>query len=185
MSLSASAPGERPNADPSLAAVGRWILGHQTFHLQLIAMLSLLDRCRRSVEQDDRPRLVRSLRDLCTLFDASSANMVYTASFSPLLYAEVVRPTMMPPNLSPGFSGQLSHEHELMMDELKRLKVALQDRWGGGELWPAEVVEAWRQVEGAVRRIRKNHGLVCQQFVPDGASLLNDFFAARARRKGD
>lgn len=183
--MSPQATGDRGDQALDLAAVGRWILGHQIFHLQLVAMLSVLDRCRQSLELDDRPLLVRSLRDLRTLFDASTANMTYTASFSPVLYGQVVRPTMMPPHLSPGFSGQLSHEHHLMMHDLALLKSALQVRWGGGEPWPAEVAEAWRQTEAAIHRVRRNHGLVCQRFVPDGASLLGDFFAARARRQGE
>jgi hypothetical protein len=171
-------------AAPDLVAVGRWIKGHQAFHLQLVAMLSVLDSCRQGLELDNRPLLVRSLADLRTLLDASTANMLYTASFSSVLYTVVVRPTMMPPHLSPGFSGQLSHEHHLLLGELKRLRGALEARWGGGEPWPVEVAEAWRQIAEAIKRNRKHHGLICQRFIPDGASLLNDFLAARARSQG-
>ncbi|MDP9120406.1 MAG: hypothetical protein M3O15_03415, partial [Acidobacteriota bacterium] len=101
--------------DPALdlVQVGRWILGHQIFHVQLVTMLSVLERCRRTLELDDGPPMVRSLEDFRTLLDASTANMVYTSSFSPVLYDQIVRPSMMPPHLSPGFSGQLSHEHHL------------------------------------------------------------------------
>ncbi|HZF09999.1 MAG TPA: hypothetical protein VFE33_14510 [Thermoanaerobaculia bacterium] len=181
MSVATSSPREGLEEDLELAAVGRWILGHQAFHLQLVAMLSVLDRCREGLELDDRPLLSRSLADLRRLFDASTANMVYTASFSPDLYAEVVRPTMMPPYLSPGFSGQLSHEHHLLLAELKRLRAALEGRWGGDEPWPVDVAEAWRQIGEAIRRNRNNHGLVCQRFIPDGSSLLTEFLTARVR----
>jgi hypothetical protein len=180
--MSTSIAGERLE-DTDLAAVGRWILGHQAFHLQLIAMLTVLDRCRQGLQLDDRPLLVRALNDLRTLLDASTANMKYTASFSPALYMQAVRPSMMPPHLSPGFSGQLSHEHHLLLAEVKRLRVALETRWGGAEPWPVEVAEAWRQIAEAIKWNRKHHGLVCQRFIPNGASLLNEHLAARDRRQ--
>lgn len=178
--MSPATAAEPLDPDLDLAAAGRWILGHQTFHIQLVAMLSVLDLCRQYLVADDRPLLVRSLGDLRTLFDASTANMVYTANFSPVLYAQAVRPTMIPPFLSPGFSGQLSREHHLMMEDLVHLGQALRARWGGDEARPAEVAEAWRQVEKAIHRNRKHHGLVCQRFVPGGSSLLIEFLAARA-----
>ena len=177
--MSASVLKERSHPEPGFTEVGRWILGHQTFHIQLVAMLSLLDRGQQALALDDRPRLVSVLEDLRTLFDASTANMVYTASFSPDLYTDAVRPSMMPPYLSPGFSGQLSIEHHLMLEEFDRLKHALKVRWGD-EPWPAEVTRAWKQIGKSIQHNRKNHGLVCQRFVPEGGSLLTDFFAARS-----
>jgi hypothetical protein len=171
-------------SDLDLFTAGRWILGHQTFHVQLVAMLSVLDLCQRCLAADDQPLLVRCLGDLRMLFDASTANMIYTASFSPELYTKAVRPTMMPPFLSPGFSGQLSREHGLLMEDLGHLGQALQTRWGGGEAWPVEVAEAWRQIEAAIQRNRQHHGLVCQRFVPGGSSLLIEFLAARAKAQG-
>lgn len=181
--MSTPTPWQGSEPEPDLVAVGRWILGHQTFHIQLVTMLSVIACCQKGLELDDRPLLVRSLEDLRTLFDASTANMIYTASFSPVLYEQVIRPTMMPPFLSPGFSGQLSQEHHLLLAEFGRLKEALGVRWGGGEARPAEVAEAWRRMEVAIHRNRKHHGLVCQRFVPEGASLLGEFFAARTRRE--
>lgn len=178
----ATAPDYRAERDLDPAAVGRWILGHQIFHLQLVAMLSVLESCRQGMASGDRQLLLGSLADLRALFDASTANMAYAASFSPRLYTEVVRPTMMPPRLSPGFSGQLSHEHHLMMRDLQQLKAALQDRWGAAPAWPADLAEAWRQIEAAIRHNRENHGLVCQRFVAKGSSLLGDFLAARDRQ---
>lgn len=183
MNPSAASPGGLSDLDFSTA--GRWILGHQTFHIQLVAMLSVIDVCQAYLVSDDRPRLLASLEDLRGLFDASTANMTYTASFSPDLYTEAVRPSMMPPFLSPGFSGQLSHEHHLLMRDLKRLRLAIEARWGGKEARPADVVEGWRQIEKAIQRNRAHHGLVCQRFVPDGSSLLTDFMAARAREQGE
>ena len=178
-----SSPSPQAKSDLQLATIGRWILGHQTFHVQLVAMLSVLERCRQSLEVGARPVLVRSLADLRRLLDASTANMIYTASFSPHYYEQVVRPSMMPPHLSPGFSGQLSLEHRLMMDEFKNLAVALRNRWGDRSRWPAEVAQAWKEVAQAIRHNRRHHGLVCQRFVPDGSSLLQDFFEARDRRE--
>ncbi|MDP9120407.1 MAG: hypothetical protein M3O15_03420, partial [Acidobacteriota bacterium] len=68
---------------------------------------------------------------------------------------------------------------------LEQLKRALLARWGGGEAWPVEVAEAWRQIQAAIQRNRKTHVLVCQRCVPDGSSLLVDFLAARAAGKGE
>lgn len=154
--------------------VRRWLLGHQVFHVQLAVINSLLQAAAEAAGER-RESVVPYLRDLSRLFDAATANMCYTSAFDPVLYRRAVRPSMAPPALSPGFSGTLNREHRVMHEEFGRLLQSLQ-------AWPAPgpaVDAAWQALREAVKRNRENHVRVCRHFVPEGGSLLQQYFAAR------
>lgn len=92
---------------------------------------------------------------------------------------------MMPPNLPEGFSGTLNLKHGLMKQALQGLLKEL-----------ASVVDGPGQ-EALKRAVQdllaekaenlRNHGLVCARFVPDGRSLLRDFYDRKRKeaRKDD
>jgi hypothetical protein len=129
--------------------------------------------------------VVELLGQLRILYDAATANMVYTSDFPRLIYETVVRPSMMPPFLSPGFSGTLNTEHNVMLDRLKQLREALQEAFGSSkEEWPVGVARAWSELSQAQARNRRHHGLICSKFVPDGVSLLRHFYTDARRTEG-
>jgi hypothetical protein len=169
--------------DAETRALLRWRRGHQAFHLYLVAMNTLLDDLVASVERGDWAVETR-LRRLADLYDAATASMKYAADFPSELYAGVVRPSMMPPAVRPGFSGTLNREHRGMTTRLRRLRTLLGPR-GAGRRAPAPVLEAWSLVRAAHARNLTTHGLVCSRFVPDGTSLLQHFYRERDAAGGD
>ncbi|MEV0155432.1 hypothetical protein AB0H57_17060 [Micromonospora sp. NPDC050686] len=159
-------------------AVLRWKVGHQLFHLHLAAMNTLLVDARRALESRRWRELTESLDQLRVLYDAATATMRYASDFSPATYETLIRPSMAPPYLSPGFSGVLNLEHEQMLDRFRGLRRQFKQLQRAGEL-PAAVGEAGARLWSAQSRNRKNHVLVCEKFVPEGRSLLKEHFRAQ------
>jgi hypothetical protein len=161
-------------------AVKRWKLGHHMFHLHLTAMNSLLKRAHAHLEGSRWAELTSVLEHLRALYDGATATMHYTADFNPGQYTCLIRPSMAPPFLSPGFSGTLNIEHRMMIDSLRGLRRSFRAIERVTPLPPVltrSAEELWRSQS----RNRKDHMYICDQFVPDGASLLDEFFKNRGR----
>ena len=172
----------RHQPDPEVAqAVVRWKVGHQLFHLQLAAMNTLLSDARAAFDSRHWPELVGCVDQLRVLYDAATATMRYASSFSPAMYEGVIRPSMAPPYLSPGFSGTLNLEHEQMLERFRLLRRKFKQTQRAGAMPPA-VAEAGSRLWQAQSRNRKNHVLVCEKFVPEGKSLLKEFWAQEEDR---
>jgi hypothetical protein len=159
-------------------AVLRWKLGHHMFHLQIAAMNTLLVAAREWLESVRWPELAQTLDRLSVLYDGATATMRYAADFSPRLYEQLIRPSMSPPFTSPGFSGTLNFEHGLMLSQLRELRGEFTAVDASGAPLPQAVRDAAARLWDAQARNRSHHQLVCQRFVPDGKSLLSDFFRA-------
>ncbi|MBY8870777.1 hypothetical protein K7640_02830 [Micromonospora sp. PLK6-60] len=159
-------------------AVLRWKVGHQLFHLHLAAMNTLLVDARAALDARRWGALTDCLDQLRVLYDAATATMRYAADFSPATYEGLIRPSMAPPYLSPGFSGVLNSEHEQMLERFRALRRQLKQLQRAGDL-PAAVGEAGARLWSAQSRNRKNHVLVCEKFVPEGRSLLKEYFQAQ------
>jgi hypothetical protein len=153
-------------------AIYRWTLGHRAFHLYLIAMVTLLAELDRA-EAPDEARTTCILRDLATLFEATSACMKYSSDFGPDVYDSAIRPSMEPPMCKPGFSGSLNVDHKRMMVALVGVPDLLERRFGEDTAtWPPLVLDAWQTLVGAEQRARFDHGHICRRLVPSGPSLL-------------
>jgi hypothetical protein len=159
-------------------AVLRWKLGHQLFHLHLAAMNGLLVQAGHALETARWPELEAAFDKLTVLYDAATSTMRYAADFSQELYERVIRPSMAPPFMTPGFSGVLNIEHERMLTSLTTLRRGFKaaDRAGGV---PGDVRGAATRLWSAQSRNRRHHIFVCEKFVPEGKSLLSEFFHAR------
>lgn len=162
--------------DDERTAITRWKLGHHAFHLYLVAMNTLLEDALEAAKSTQWPSLARSLRDFTALLDATTASMKYASDFPSRLYDDLVRPSMMPPFLSPAFSGELNKEHELMLDQVKELRRRLKNAASAGEEPPEEVAEALSKLRSATVRNRRHHMLVCEKHVEGGVSLVRDFY---------
>jgi len=159
-------------------AVVRWKLGHQVFHLMLATMNTRLAETAQALLAGEWTTTRSGLVDLARLYDAATSAMRYAADFPRREYEALVRPSMMPPFASAGFSGVNNTEHARMLAALRRLRVLYQERQAAA---PDPVRVAWRRLLDAQRRNRRNHMLVCRQFVDDGTSLLQEYYAAQAR----
>ncbi|OLF11284.1 hypothetical protein [Actinophytocola xanthii] len=159
-------------------AVLRWKLGHQLFHLHLAAMNTLLDSAANALRGARWGELAETFDELRVLYDAATATMHYAADFPRALYEQVIRPSMAPPFTSPGFSGTLNREHEQMIDRLRELRRRTKELRRHGGL-PDLVHAAAGRLLAAQSRNRRDHVFVCTRFVPEGTSLLNEYFQAR------
>jgi hypothetical protein len=169
-----------PPPAPVAAAALRWKLGHHAFHVLLVAMNTRLDEAIAALEAGDWRTAVRAMDDLSRLYDGATATMRYAADFGREEYEGVVRPSMMPPFASPGFSGVFNRDHELMLAGVLRLRAFMKER---RSRLPDQVTVAWERLWGAQRANRHNHMFVCRSFVDEGRSLLMEFF--RARREAE
>jgi hypothetical protein len=161
-----------PSSTAGETAQYRWKLGHQVFHLYLVAMISLLDDLDDSVSSSEK-RTATLLADLAELFKATSASMRYAGSFDSATYDRSIRPSMAPPVTKPGFSGLLNLEHKRMLAKLVSMPGMLKERFGKAtSAWPSPVCDAWNALVDAQHEARHHHVLVCRKLVPNGPSLL-------------
>jgi hypothetical protein len=164
-------------------AVLRWKLGHHLFHLHLASMNTLLGHARGALDSARWSELTATLDQLTVLYDAATATMRYAADFSQEMYERLIRPSMAPPFLSPGFSGTLNLEHEQMTARVRDLRKRFKGMQRAGRV-PDPVRDAGTRLWAAQSRNRRHHMLVCERFVPDGGSLLSEHFNARYAAAG-
>jgi hypothetical protein len=162
-------------------AVKRWKLGHHTFHVLLVAMNTKLEAVHELLEEERWDAASAAMLDLARLYDAATAAMRYTSDFRRVDYETLLRPSMMPPFASPGFSGVFNREHALMLAGVRRIRVYVKERQ---ERLPAQVLAAWARLRDAQQANVDNHMLVCHRFVEDGVSLLKEYFDQRKEAEG-
>jgi hypothetical protein len=165
-------------SDAQRVAVRRWKLGHHAFHLYLIAMNTELVDAHRLMKQRRWDTLPSTLQRLTVLYDAATASMKFAADFDPGEYHELIRPSMAPPFLSPGFSGQQNRDHSTMLELMSEARRSVKELLRSTEAddIPPGLRAAATALWAAQARNRRHHILVCAKFVPDGGSLLQDYF---------
>ncbi|MFS1512054.1 hypothetical protein VQL36_06400 [Chengkuizengella sp. SCS-71B] len=162
-------------------AVLRWKQGHQSFQIIIITMNTLLDSSIQALNQREWNLLTKSLDRLSNLMKASTATMKYTSDFSPKSYEELIRPSMMPPFLNDGFSGVLNIDHKLMLNKFRKLRDLMVQKLGDKHQWPSLITKSWNQFMDTQAHNREHHGLVCQHFVDDGVSLMQNFYKEKRK----
>jgi hypothetical protein len=167
-------------------AIRHWKQGHHVFHILLVTMNTEIESCLIAIQKHKWEEAVRVLHLLRLLFEAATHTMVYTADFQISLYESFIRPSMTTPFVSPGFSGLLNKEHALMLQAMHQLGTLLNQILGQQrENWPADLARAWSKLGLAQAYNRRKHALVCRKFVPDGDSLLRQFYQQQKQMKGD
>ena len=163
-----------------------WKEGHQALHIYLVAINTVIHHAKEALKEDDQPKISCCLGRLVTLYDASTATMQYSAGFPEHLYEDVVRPSMAPPMLPPGFSGKLNTEHRVMIASFKQLSRALRESYGSHiSEWPMQISREWAVLQKAKTANLERHNLICSQFVPDRPSLLRSVLAASNLRDAE
>ncbi|AZS70070.1 hypothetical protein DDE74_03155 [Streptomyces lydicus] len=160
-------------------AVRRWKLGHHVFHLHLTVMNTYLASLEKSIDEEDWRSVTPLLTKLSRLYGAATSCMRYASDFPETAYESLIRPSMEPPWLNPGFSGKFNSDHERMLDLMRTIRTSLKRAIRSGKV-PEEVEKAATQLWRAQSHNRANHKLICEKFVPGGQSLLQDYFNANA-----
>jgi hypothetical protein len=103
------------------SALDRWRVGHQLF-FTVIQTLTVAVLCAmRAAQDDDEDAVFDALTLASGCASAAAASLTLTSEFSPAEYAEGVRPTMLPPHVSPGFSGFQTRDHHRLVAVFHRL----------------------------------------------------------------
>ncbi|WP_156623984.1 hypothetical protein [Mycobacterium sp. 852002-40037_SCH5390672] len=160
-------------------AIRRWKLGHHIFHIYLFAMNTNLHTAREQLHRESWDQLVDSLQSLVQLYDAATASMKYAADMDRAEYQSLIRPSMAPPFLKPGFSGQQNKDHTTMVQLIRKLRREIRERGHRDNAYlPQEVYAAAKALWEAQARNRRHHILVCDRLVPGEGSLLQTYFAS-------
>ncbi len=111
-----------PAADCKFEPVRRWRIGHHVF-LVLIQSLVVSFNCFGNMIRAGNLSEAKTLLKLATrLMFGSASALRFAGDFRGEQYENQVRPSMMPPNLEPGFSGLQSMDHQYLTKSLANLK---------------------------------------------------------------
>lgn len=164
---------DRPSSAQRYAVL-RWKLGHHVFHVLLVTMNTRLNEAISRLEAEEWEATRAALLDLARLYDAATAAMRYAADFSSMQYKQLIRPSMMPPFASEGFSGVHNTEHATMLAGVRTLRRLYKKVRADA---PEPVHLAWQRLVEAQRANQNNHMYVCRRFVAEGTSLLQRHYS--------
>ena len=106
-----------PSPKPSGWRSAWWKGGHHAFHVLLVAMNTRLDQASELLDAGAYDAAAPLLDELAGLYQAATALMRYASTPGPRT-TTLVRPSMMPPFASPGFSGLANQDHAVMLDRM-------------------------------------------------------------------
>ncbi|WP_118135834.1 siderophore biosynthesis protein [Oceanicella sp. SM1341] len=143
-----------------------WREFHWAFFINVQGLIIGLKRFTRLLEEDRLAEAARELDCAAELLIASAAAMELAGSFPREAYQERIRVSMTPPAVrSDAFSGLMSWEHGVLVEQFRRLRPAF------AEL-PEALVPAHGRFVEAYRRLATGHSHVCTRFVGGGAGSL-------------
>ena len=140
-------------ADP----MQRWMLGHQVFAALTQGIIFALQSFEEAMRGPDERRAGPALQLCADLLTGSATAFRFTADFGAAAYADVVRPSMMGPQLGEGFSGLLSIDHRRMVTVLGRVRPLMARCAESLALEQA-------QVRLALDHVYADHKFVCARF---------------------
>jgi hypothetical protein len=155
-------------------AMPRWIRGHQAFAALTQGLIFSFRQLGEALRTGDSHQ-VRRWADLCVvLFRGSAATFELTGDFPVEDYANVVRPSMMPPASEVGLSGLMSVDHRYLVQLMRDMRPALKSL---GEQEPA----IHGDLAASLGEVYDSHIHVCERFVGARPSILT---AGRTERSG-
>jgi hypothetical protein len=151
------------NHDP----LRRWVRGHHAFIIFLQWQVIFFQCFRRSVEDPGgREQAVRLLKLLILSMRASLQVFKFTGEFSKEAYADIVRPTLMPPVAPEGMSGLNWRDHQYLLNSFTNLDAAI----GTSD---SLLLRLCASLKDEVRSVYDAHKLVCARFVGTEVSLVS------------
>jgi hypothetical protein len=151
------------NHDP----LRRWVRGHHAFIVVLQWQVIFFQCFRRSVESPNgREEAARFLKLLILSMRASLQIFRFASEFSTQAYADVVRPTLMPPLAPEGMSGVNWRDHHYLLNCFTNLDAAV----GTSDSLLRSLCTT---LKSEVRSVYDAHKLVCARFVGTDVSLVS------------
>lgn len=96
----------------------QWILGHRSFMTFCQGLVIALRSARAAFDTDDDRARDLGIDAVVRLLDGCAVAMQFAASYRQEMYAEIIRPTVMPPVAPPAMSGLHWRDHEALVEEL-------------------------------------------------------------------
>ncbi len=151
------------NRDP----LRRWVRGHHAFIVFLQWQVIFFQCFRRAVEDPfGREQAVRLLKLLILSMRASLQAFRFTGEFSREAYADIVRPTLMPPLAPEGMSGLNWRDHQYLLNSFTNLDAAI----GSSD---SLLLGLCASLKDEFRSVYDAHKLVCAHFVGTEVSLVS------------
>jgi hypothetical protein len=149
-------PAAGPPYGDRAAALRRWRRGHRLFFVVTQGIVPALSGLARAISEDDRPTARSALSAAAALSRGAAAALRFTADFAPEAYADTVRPSMVPPDVPPGFSGVQSPDHQMLVRLHRRMRPVFASL--DPEAWPI------RAFQDASAEMFAAHMGVCDRF---------------------
>jgi hypothetical protein len=143
----------------------RWRVGHHLFFVLIQGLILALRRFELATTKSMQVEAALHLESATSLLWASAVVMRFAGDFPEKDYDDQVRSTMMPPRVSDGFSGLLSHDHRVMLEILKRLRPVFAQL-------PAGLERPRDRFLAALNSAYECHIFVCRRFAGDKAPSL-------------
>ena len=153
----------------SNSALETWKSFHWSFFVNTQGLIICLGRFEEALDKGDLQEANLELATAASLLEASGAAMELAGSFSRQDYENVVRPSMLPPEVSEdNFSGLMSWDHSTLIQQWKKLRPKFTHL-------PPELEDTHRDFVSAYQQLAISHRAVCQRFGGDeGGSIRND-----------
>jgi hypothetical protein len=152
----------------------RWVRGHQLFAALTQGLIFALQELGRGL-REGRSQQVRGWSDLsANLLRGSAAAFQFTGDFPQQDYAEVIRPSMMPPQSEVGLSGLMSIDHRFLVQMMRDMRPALK------ALYEQEQ-RRHEELSNGLTSVYDSHIHVCERFVGKQPSILT---VGRSERSG-
>jgi hypothetical protein len=111
----------------SISVVEIWKSFHWSFFVNTQGLIICLGRFEQALEKGDLREANLEFATAASLLEASSAAMELAGSFSRQDYESVVRPSMLPPEVSEdNFSGLMSWDHSTLIQRWKKTSAKIQ-----------------------------------------------------------
>jgi hypothetical protein len=134
----------------------RWRVGHQLYFVVIQSLAVAVSCAMRAAQEDDEAAVVDALALASLCADAAGASMRFASELPPPVYVERVRPTMLPPHVSPGFSGFQTRDHRRLVAVFRQLHAVRSHLAAVGEPYACFV--------NAIEDMYSAHAGVCAHF---------------------
>lgn len=179
---------DAPDGWNETVAFYRWKVGHHFFDLCTIFCGDTLGQAHTAIADGDEPRAVEQLALADAYLRGTTAAMWYAADFPANLYRDSIRPSMIMPGKTSGFSGDQNADYNRMKDAKDQLKEFLCQRYGPDlSGLPPRLLRAFMQFHEADIEDNEHHLIIAAHKVGMDQSLAQkewqDELPAHAHRQ--